>query len=61
MVKYEGIRRILNDSRIGNFIVNLMFHRFVNHGNNACYLVRRFITIERATSITRESGASHWS
>lgn len=53
MVKYEGIRCILNDARVGNFIVNLMFHRFVNRGNNACYLVRRFITIERATSITQ--------
>lgn len=33
MVKYEGNRCILNDARVGNFIVNLMFHRFVNHGN----------------------------
>ena len=40
MVKYEGIRCILNDSRMGNYIVNLMFHRFGNHGNNGRFYVR---------------------
>lgn len=36
MVKYEGICCILNDVRVGNFIVNLMFYRVVNYGNNVC-------------------------